>query len=241
MRKIVAATFPAGNMHDNVLLVEDEEALRMTVGDRLRSDGYIVDYAADGDQAFEKATHLPFDLIILDVMLPKRDGFAVCRDIRQAGLITPVLMLTARGQTQDKVSGLKIGADDYVTKPFDMQELMARVEALLRRAPSRPAMQLGSFQFGSVHVNLRGTEVTREGKPVNLSAREFQLLRYFVEHAGATVSRDELLKEVWGYSADTFTRTVDVHVASLRQKLETDPKQPKYILTIQGLGYKFKP
>lgn len=241
MSKIVAATFPAGNMHDSVLLVEDEEALRMTVGDRLRSDGYIVDCAADGDEAFEKATHLPFDLIILDIMLPKRDGFAVCRDIRQAGLITPVLMLTARGQTQDKVSGLKIGADDYVTKPFDMQELMARVEALLRRAPSRPAMQLGSFQFGSVHVNLRGTEVTRDGKPVNLSAREFQLLRYFVEHAGATVSRDKLLKEVWGYSADTFTRTVDVHVASLRQKLEADPKQPKYILTIQGLGYKFKP
>ncbi len=228
-------------MHDNVLLVEDEEALRMTVGDRLRSDGYVVEYATNGDEAFEKATRLPFDLIILDIMLPRRDGFAVCRDIRQSGLITPILMLTARGQTADKVNGLKIGADDYVTKPFDMRELMARVEALLRRAPNRPAAQAGPYQFGTVRIDLRGTEATRDGRPVNLSAREFQLLRYFIEHAGATVSRDELLKEVWGYSADTFTRTVDVHVASLRQKLEADPKQPKFILTVQGLGYKFKP
>lgn len=228
-------------MRHSILLVEDEQALRMTVGDRLRNDGYLVEYAANGDEAFEKATLLPFDLIILDIMLPRRDGFTVCRDIRRAGLITPVVMLTARGQTADKVNGLKIGADDYVTKPFDMQELMARVEALLRRAPSRPATQAGSVQFGTVRVDLRGTEVTRDGKPVNLSAREFQLLRYFLEHAGATVSRDELLKEVWGYSADTFTRTVDVHVASLRQKLESDPKTPKFILTVQGLGYKFKP
>jgi two-component system, OmpR family, alkaline phosphatase synthesis response regulator PhoP len=224
-------------MHDSVLLVEDEEALRMTVGDRLRNDGYVVDYAANGDEAFEKATRLPFDLIILDIMLPHRDGLTVCRDIRQAGLITPILMLTARGQTADKVNGLKIGADDYVTKPFEMQEL----EALLRRAPSRPAAQAGTYQFGSVRVDLRGTEVIRDGEPVNLSAREFQLLRYFIEHAKATLSRDELLKEVWGYSTDTFTRTVDVHVASLRQKLENDPKQPKFILTVQGLGYKFKP
>ncbi len=228
-------------MHDNVLLVEDEEALRMTVGDRLRNDGYVVEYATNGDEAFEKAARLPFDLIILDIMLPRRDGFTVCRDIRESGLITPILMLTARGQTADKVSGLKIGADDYVTKPFDMQELMARVEALLRRAPNRPAPHAGIFQFGSVRIDLRGTEATRDGKPVNLSAREFQLLRYFIEHAGTTLSRDELLREVWGYSADTFTRTVDVHVASLRQKLESDLKQPRFILTVQGLGYKFKP
>jgi two-component system alkaline phosphatase synthesis response regulator PhoP len=228
-------------MRDNVLLVEDEEALRMTVGDRLRSDGYVVEYATNGDEAFEKAARLPFDLIVLDIMLPGRDGFTVCRDIRESGLITPILMLTARGQTADKVRGLKIGADDYVTKPFDMQELMARVEALLRRAPNRPAGQGGAHQFGAVRIDLRGTEVTRDGKAVNLSAREFQLLRYFVEHAGTTLSRDELLKEVWGYSADTFTRTVDVHVASLRQKLESDPKQPRFIVTVQGLGYKFKP
>jgi two-component system alkaline phosphatase synthesis response regulator PhoP len=228
-------------MHANLLFVEDEQALRMTVGDRLRNEGYAVEYATNGDEGFEKATLLPFDLIILDVMLPRRSGFVVCRDIRQAGVITPILMLTARGQTQDKVTGLKIGADDYVTKPFDMLELMARVEALLRRAPSSPSLPAGSFQFGSICVDLRGTEVTRDGEALNLSAREFQLLRYFIAHPGATLSRDELLKEVWGYSANVFTRTVDVHVAGLRQKLEQDPRQPRFILTVQGLGYKFRP
>jgi len=227
-------------MRGNVLFVEDEEALQMTVGDRLRSEGYAVECAANGDEGFEKATQLPFDLIILDVMLPKRSGFVVCQNIREAGLITPILMLTARGQTSDKVNGLKIGADDYVTKPFNMQELMARVEALLRRAPIRPAAQTGVFDFGSLHVDLVGTEATKDKKIVNLSAREFQLLRYFIEHRGATISRDELLKQVWGYSANMYTRTVDVHIASLRQKLEDDPKQPKLILTVQGLGYKLK-
>jgi two-component system alkaline phosphatase synthesis response regulator PhoP len=227
-------------MRGNILFVEDEEALQMTVGDRLRNEGYSVECAADGDEGFDKATHLPFDLIILDVMLPKRSGFVVCKDIREAGLITPILMLTARGQTSDKVNGLKIGADDYVTKPFNMQELMARVEALLRRAPIRPAAQTGVFDFGSLHVDLVGTEATKDKKIVNLSAREFQLLRYFIEHRGATLSRDELLKQVWGYSANMYTRTVDVHIASLRQKLEDDPKQPKLILTVQGLGYKLK-
>src|SRR6202049_3626021 len=200
-------------MRANVLFVEAEEALRMTVGDRLRNEGYAVECAADGNEGFEKATQIPFDLIILDVMLPRKSGFVVCREIREAGLITPILMLTARGQTGDKVNGLKIGADDYVTKPFNMQELMARVEALLRRAPIRPAAQAAVSEFGSIHVNLMGTEATRDGKTVNLSAREFQLLRYFIEHRGATLSRDELLKQVWGYSADMYTRTVAVHVA----------------------------
>jgi two-component system alkaline phosphatase synthesis response regulator PhoP len=226
-------------MHENILLVEDEEALRMTLSDRLLSEGFVVDCAADGAEGFQKATHLPFDLIILDVMLPRKNGLDVCRDIRQAGLITPVLMLTARGQTIDKVLGLKIGADDYVTKPFDMMELMARIEALLRRAPSRPPSHEDVHQLGPIRVDLRGTEVSRDGKIVTLSAREFQLLRYFIEHRGATLSRDEILKEVWGYSAETFTRTVDVHVASLRQKLENDPKQPAIILTVPRLGYKF--
>lgn len=227
-------------MRGNVLFVEDEEALRMTVGDRLRNEGYAVECAADGDEGFEKATQLPFDLILLDVMLPKKSGFEVCKQIREAGLITPVLMLTARGQTSDKIYGLNIGADDYVTKPFNMLELVARIEALLRRAPIRPVDQTRVFDFGSFHVDLVGTEATRDGATVNLSAREFHLLRYFIEHRGITLSREELLKQVWGYSANMYTRTVDVHVASLRQKLEEDPKQPKFILTVQGLGYKFK-
>jgi two-component system alkaline phosphatase synthesis response regulator PhoP len=225
-------------MNEKILLIEDEEALLMTLHDRLASEGYVVECARDGLTGYEMATAEPSDLIILDLMLPRKNGFDICRDIRQAGLITPILMLTARAQVVDKVIGLKIGADDYVTKPFDMMELMARVEALLRRAPSRPENG-GIFEFANIRVDLLGTEVFRDGKIVPLSAREFQLLRYFIEHRGATLSREEILKEVWGYSANTFTRTVDVHVASLRQKLEKDSRQPAFILTIQGLGYKF--
>jgi two-component system alkaline phosphatase synthesis response regulator PhoP len=225
---------------DSILLVEDEYALRMTLGDRLRKEGYVVDCAADGEEGFAKATHLPFDLIILDVMLPRRDGLDVCRGIRGSGLITPVLMLTARGRTSEKVNGLKIGADDYVTKPFKMPELLARIEALLRRAPARPAAHPAEYQFGRIRVDVRGTEVVRDGAIVNLSAREFQLLRFFLENEGTTLSREALLTRVWGYSASTFTRTVDVHVASLRQKLEDDPSQPRFFLTVQGLGYKLK-
>jgi two-component system, OmpR family, alkaline phosphatase synthesis response regulator PhoP len=228
-------------MNESILIVEDEQDLRMTLTDRLESEGFSVQFAKDGREGLEKATSGAFDLIILDVMLPGKNGFDICRDVRQAGLVTPILMLTARGQTVDKVLGLKIGADDYVTKPFEMIELLARVEALLRRAPNKPLGQSAVQQFGAIRVDLRGTEVWRDGKPVNLSAREFQLLRYLIERPGKTISRDELLKEVWGYSTETFTRTVDVHVASLRQKLEPDPKQPHYIVTVQGLGYKFCP
>ena len=225
-------------MNENILLVEDEQALRMTLSDRLQSEGYVVDFSPDGEQGFEKATSLPFDLIILDIMLPRRSGLDVCRDIRRAGLATPILLLTARGQIVDKVAGLKLGADDYVTKPFDTLELMARIEALLRRAPTRTGQ--GILRFGSIRVDIRGTQVTREGKPVYLSAREFQLLRYFTEHNGITLSRDEILREVWGYEVGTFTRTVDVHVAGLRQKLEKAPKKPEMIITVPGIGYKFQ-
>ena len=226
---------------DSLLLVEDEHALRMTLGDRLRKEGYLVDCAADGDEGFAKATQLQFDLIILDLMLPRRDGLDVCSGIRGSGVITPILMLTARGRTPDKVAGLKIGADDYVTKPFKMPELLARIEALLRRAPTRPGATPAPCAFGRVRVDLPGTEVMRDGTPVSLSAREFQLLRFFLENQGVTLSREDLLTRVWGYSASTFTRTVDVHVASLRQKLEDDPHAPRFFLTVQGLGYKFKP
>ncbi|HVN21248.1 MAG TPA: response regulator transcription factor [Dongiaceae bacterium] len=225
-------------MNESILLVEDEEGLRMTLSDRLRSEGYLVDIAADGKEGLSKATGLPFDLIILDIMLPQRSGLDICRDIRMAGLATPVLLLTARDQTADKVVGLKLGADDYVTKPFDTMELMARVEALLRRGPGRAAPTL--LQLGPLRMDIRGTEVSRDGKEVPLSAREFQLLRHLMEHPGTTLSRNELLQEVWGYEDGTFTRTVDVHIASLRQKLEKDPKHPELILTVPGMGYKLK-
>lgn len=223
-------------MHAKILVVEDEEVIRMALGDRLQSEGYQVEFASDGDQGFAMATEHAYDLVILDLMLPKKNGFDICRDIRMAGIIVPILMLTARGQVADKVVGLKLGADDYLTKPFDAMELLARVEALLRRV-SYPASS-GVHRIGPLQVDLRGTTVERDGREIALSAREFQLLRYLVEHRGTTVSRDILLKEVWGFSTEVFTRTVDVHVASLRQKLEVDPKNPALILTVPGLGYK---
>src|SRR5580658_8362037 len=171
-------------MNSRVLLVEDEEALRLFVGDSLRNEGYAVEYARDGQEGIEKAKDLPLDLIILDIMLPRKDGFEVCQAIRAAGCAVPILMLTARSQIEDTVKGLKIGADDYVTKPFNMGELMARVGALLRRASANGAVQRGVCEFGSIRVDLRGTEVTRNGKVVDLSAREFQLLRFLIEHRG---------------------------------------------------------
>jgi two-component system alkaline phosphatase synthesis response regulator PhoP len=175
-------------------------------------------------------------------MLPRKNGFDVCRDLRQRNITTPILMLTARGQVVDKVIGLKLGADDYLTKPFEMMELLARVEALLRRAAtaSSPAQVSGEgYQFDSIKIDFRRAEVERDGEKIELSAKEFHLLRYFIEHREATISRDELLNEVWGYDAMPTTRTVDVHVAWLRQKLEPNPRHPQYILTIHGMGYKF--
>jgi two-component system alkaline phosphatase synthesis response regulator PhoP len=224
-------------MNESILIVEDEAALRATLSDRLRGEGYVVETAADGHEAVEKASNLPFDLIILDLMLPSRSGLDVCRDIRQAGMATPILMLTARHETTDKVVGLKLGADDYVTKPFESAELLARIEVLLRRVPIQIGQ--GIHEFGSIRVDVKRAKVTREGKPVYLTGREFQLLRYFIERPGTTIPRRELLQSVWGYVADALTRTVDTHVASLRQKLEANPKRPELIVTVSGTGYKF--
>jgi two-component system alkaline phosphatase synthesis response regulator PhoP len=234
-------------MPKRVLLVEDEEALGLFLSDSLRSQGYDVVESRDGREGLEKALQLPLDLIILDIMLPGRDGFEICEAVRAAGRDTAILMLTARTHTEDTVKGLGIGADDYVTKPFKMEELMARVAALLRRVSGAGTPQPGVnaqpeiYEFGSIRVDLRGTEVTRQGRVVALSAREFQLLRFLIEHRGETLSRDVLLRDVWGYGAKIHTRTVDVRIANLRQQLEDDPKEPEFILTVQGLGYKFRP
>jgi DNA-binding response OmpR family regulator len=224
-------------MNENLLVVEDEQALRTALEVRLRAEGYVVDTAVDGNEGLQKATNLPFDLIILDVMLPYRSGLDVCRGVRQLGLATPILMLTVRDQTIDKVVGLNLGADDYMTKPFEAVELVARIQALLRRLPIGPGQ--GIRQFGSIRVDLRRAEVTRDGKPIYLSGREFQLLCYLIERTGSTVPRTELLRSVWGYEDGAFSRTVDSHVASLRQKLENDPERPELILTTHGVGYKF--
>lgn len=227
-------------MNKRLLLVEDEPGLVLTLTDRLTSEGYDVTSARDGETGLERASSQSFDGIILDVMLPRKNGFDVCRDLRQRGVNTPILMLTARGQVVDKVIGLKLGADDYLTKPFEMIELLARVEALLRRVPAaNPALATDGYQFAGIKVDFRRAEVERDGERLELSAKEFQLLRYFIEHREATLSRDELLNGVWGYDAMPTTRTVDVHVAWLRQKLEPNPRHPQYILTIHGMGYKF--
>jgi len=230
-------------MHASILIVEDEPELCLTLGDRLRSEGYTIEFADDGNSGLDKALTVPYDLIILDIMLPHRSGLDVCTDIRKAGILTPIVLLTARSQTVEKVVGLKLGADDYVTKPFDTLELMARIEALLRRHTGKTGLSPKPqeiYRFGPLVLNVKRTEVTVEGKVIALTAREFRLLHYFVEHAEATLSREELLREVWGHSAGTFTRTVDMHVASLRQKLEFTPQKPTMIITIPGFGYRFQ-
>ncbi len=210
----------------------------MTLTDRLEGEGYTVESMTDGESGLALAETGAYDLILLDVMLPKKSGFEVCRKLRTGGIETPILMLTARGQVVDKVVGLQIGADDYLTEPFDMMELLARIEALLRRTP-RISPGATGYRFGQVHVDFRSAEVKRNGKAVAVSAREFQLLRYLIEHRGAVISRRQLLADVWGYEALVSTRTVDVHMSWLRQKLEANASHPDFILTIRGMGYKF--
>jgi two-component system alkaline phosphatase synthesis response regulator PhoP len=221
-----------------VLLVEDEPGLVLTISDRLRAEGYEVASAADGPSGLERASREAWDVILLDVMLPGKSGFDVCRDLRQRGVTTPVIMLTARGQVVDKVLGLKLGADDYLTKPFDLMELAARIEVQLRRAGPDGAVAT-QYSFGDVTIDFRKAVVTKNGRELEVSAREFLLLKYFVENREATLSREVLLNNVWGYQTMPNTRTVDVHVAWLRQKIEPNPKNPQYIVTSHGLGYKF--
>jgi two-component system alkaline phosphatase synthesis response regulator PhoP len=236
------ASGASDSLMSRLLLVEDEPGLVMTLTDRLIAEGYEVESATDAPSGLELAATGSFDAILLDVMLPGGNGMDVCRSLRQRGLQTPILMLTAKGQVVDKVVGLKLGADDYLVKPFEMAELLARVEALLRRANAASAGSGSapeSYRFGDVAVDFRKAEVVKGGEALDLSAREFKLLKYFVEHRGAALTRDELLNEVWGYNAMPSTRTVDVHVAWLRQKLEDNPRHPQYILTVHGLGYKF--
>ncbi len=227
-------------MNARILLIEDEPGLVLTLCDRLTNEGHIVATARDGESGLKKVTEGQFHLIILDVMLPGGSGFDVCRDLRQRGFTLPIVMLTARGQLIDKLLGLKIGADDYITKPFEMAELIARVEAQLRRTLIRPlAILPASYQFGSVRVDSQRAEVERNGKVVELSALEFKLLQFLIRRRGDILSRDQMLNEVWGYDAMPSSRTVDVHISGLRQKLEDNPRHPRYILTTHGLGYKF--
>jgi DNA-binding response OmpR family regulator len=226
-------------MPKRILLIEDEPGLVLTLTDRLEGEGYEVESRTDGESGVERALAGGVDLILLDIGLPKKSGFEVCRRVREAGSQAPILMLTARGQIVDKVVGLKTGADDYVTKPFDMMELLARIEALLRRAGAPAAAMQETVKFGDIEVDTRKAQVRRGGEPVPMSMREYELLKYLVAHRGRVVSRDELLREVWGYEPSVASRTVDTHVGWLRQKLESDAAEPQWIVTVRGVGYRF--
>jgi two-component system, OmpR family, alkaline phosphatase synthesis response regulator PhoP len=221
-----------------VLIVEDETAMATALQDGFRYEGYEVSLARDGGAALRLVTEVQPDLVILDVMLPKMNGLDVCREIRRAGNPVPVIMLTARGQEIDKVLGLKLGADDYITKPFGFLELMARVEAVLRRASGR-TLRLETYDFGGVSVDFKIGEVRKKGKVVELSMRELRLLHYLIDHRGEVVPRDQLLDAVWDYDSPPVTRTVDMHVAKLRKKIEDAPSRPRFIVTVHGIGYKF--
>jgi len=221
-----------------VLIVEDDQAMAVALRDGFTYEGYSVQVARDGAAGLRLATERGLDLVILDVMLPRLSGLDVCRQLRGAGNNTPIIMLTARGQEIDKVLGLKTGADDYVTKPFSFLELMARVEAVLRRA-AKPAERVESAEFGDVEVNFKTFEATKAGRPLELSPREFKMMKYFAEHRGEVVTRDQLLDSVWGYDGLPLTRTVDMHIAKLRQKIEDTPGDPRHIITVHRVGYKF--
>lgn len=225
-------------MPPHVLIVEDDEAMAVALRDGFSYEGYDVRVAADGAAGLKLAAAGGFDLILLDVMLPRINGLELCKRIRRDGNKVPIIMLTARGQEIDKVLGLKLGADDYITKPFSFMELMARVEAVMRRASSRDGVG-DSCSFGDVAVNFRKQEARKNGRPLELTQREFTLLKYFVERKGEVVSRDELLEAVWGYEQIPFTRTVDMHVAKLRKKIEGRRGAPRFILTVHRAGYKF--
>lgn len=225
------------NLH--ILLVEDEPGLRLTLEDLLTNEGYQVDTAADGESGLNMATANAYDLLILDVMLPKRNGFDICKDLRQRGYDTAILMLTAKSQVVDRVVGLRLGADDYLAKPFDPAELLARIEALLRRVKKEGRAPVTNFEFGNVQINFESGAASKAGIPVALAGKELQLLRYLVERRGKIVLREELLQNVWEYQSDINSRTIDVHIAWLRQKLEDNPQTPKYIHTIRGKGYRF--
>lgn len=222
-----------------ILLVEDAPTAAQMLAIDLREQTHAVDVSADGEAALYQASVNDYDLVILDIMLPRKDGFEVCRELRTSGLKIPILMLTARDAINDRVTELDTCADDYLTKPFEVMELLARIEALLRRSPKTNQSSIETFHFGTIVIDFRQATVEKDNQQIELSALEFKLLQYLIEHRGKVIKRNELLDEVWGYNAMPSTRTVDVHIAWLRQKLEENPRYPNFIQTVHGLGYKF--
>jgi two-component system alkaline phosphatase synthesis response regulator PhoP len=222
-----------------ILIVEDDPAMSVALRDGFEFEGHTVEMATDGDEGLRVATRGDHDLIVLDVMLPKLSGLDVCKQLRANGQTTPIIMLTARGQEIDKIVGLKLGADDYVTKPFSFLELTARVEAVMRRMARKAAAE--EIAFGQVRLDFRTYQATRSERPLDLTPREFRILRYFIDHSNEVVSREALLNHVWGYDSSAFTRTVDTHMARLRQKIEATPSEPRHLITVHRVGYKFVP
>jgi DNA-binding response OmpR family regulator len=221
-----------------ILIVEDEESILMPLEDNLRLEGYEVSCARDGLGGLSMAAENRFDLIVLDIMLPKLDGFEVCKRLRQDRVMTPILMLTAKSQEVDKVLGLELGADDYVTKPFSSRELLSRIKAILRRT-SEHDQGIDFFRFDAIEIDFSKYEARKEGRPVPLTALEFSLLHFLVQNRGRVVHRNEVLDHVWGKDVYVDARTVDKHISLLRKKFEDDPQEPKYILGVRGVGYKF--
>ncbi|MCX6568265.1 MAG: response regulator transcription factor [Candidatus Aminicenantes bacterium] len=221
-----------------ILIVEDQKDMVTGLAFNLEARGHKVSAAYDGEAGLSSAERENPDLIVLDIMLPKKDGFEVCRELRRKGYDVPILMLTARREEADKVLGLEIGADDYLTKPFGLSEFLARVKALLRRGPGKD-VQSETYRFGTVEVDFKNYRATKDDIPVNLTQREFEMMKLFIKNRDKVISRNRFLNEIWGYDRYPTTRTVDAHIASLRQKLETDPEHPRFIVTAHGLGYKF--
>ena len=223
-----------------ILVVEDDPAILRGLNETLKRESYEVLTAADGEAGYRLVREKNPDLVILDLMLPKLSGYEICRKMRSDGVNTPILMLTARGDEGDRVLGLDLGADDYVSKPFSLRELMARVRALLRRARPAPAL-LNQLRVNDATIDFRSYEARKGGEPLEMTRREFQVLRVLASRPGEVISRSELLDQVWGLDAYPTTRTVDNHIASLRSKLEGDPAEPVHILTVRGVGYKWVP
>ena len=223
-----------------LLIVEDDPEMGIGLEKFFNLKGYEVVRVTDGEEALRTMRHLPpYDLVLLDVMLPNKDGFDVLREARKAGVDSPVIMLTVKGQDEDKLRGFELGADDYVTKPFNAEELAARVQAVLRRSQTAGSDEEDIYTFGNVEVDFGSHTARRDGEEVEFTALEFDILDYFIQHRGRTVSREQLLRDVWGISGDIATRTIDRNVASLRKKIEPDPTDPEYIKTVYGIGYKF--
>jgi two-component system alkaline phosphatase synthesis response regulator PhoP len=222
-----------------VLIVEDDEAMASALKLGFEHEGYVVSQARDGEEGLRMASKEQYELIILDVMMPKLSGLDVCQQLRKDNNVTPIILLTARGQEIDKVVGLRIGADDYVTKPFSFLELLARAEAVQRRGKLQQSADLHFYQFGDVSIDFKKHEAKKGKKSIELTTREFDLLKYFIQHKGEVVTRDHLLDSVWGYNNFPETRTVDTHLGKLRQKIENTPNEPRFIITVHRAGYKF--